>query len=923
MDSYCTEEDQDFLDTADENINLFTIYQRHGSPDSFLKRSDVVYARSLALDVAAQHTFLKFECDIDGCVVELLDLSKVDIAVRHITFFPRGLADIAQLKTLLKKHLDLTVYSKNERLNFGHCVGFQLFYEFGWECWIGLIPKPMGCSVEMRKDIIKEFSFQQFNVLKSKLQKKLLAYVLQKKALKTLSKNDLNEIGKITVLPDDRQTILLALQGVLDSFENSEFELICFCFRFGEKMSNGLSLKEFGRDNIRKLTVHSAVNISSELDIDLFWSMGGLQSIVGSRGVLSTCLSFKDCGNFQSNLDGRLLDISHELRSICRQPDKLRFVQLYEDVPHKMPKTRFHPVSGLIAGGICFSKPTSDAFSKDAIHYISTLESNILATVRGTCRLEFVSELCVIPDVVDASYCIDLDQLEKVLSKKPLLVPLPKECLHCIRQLGLWVVKELKEIYQTFKKTGNISAIWRSYQFELAMEKLLWGHPLCLRSRIYSINLGPGEQAPSRSLTDTLGFLALDHSTSCMYTEDSIPSTAIWTSSESVAKMIQRSTGLHDHIEGCYPVIGRRLVYSLLKDLFEVGDMGGYCRFENFLTELQNRESKFHVVGVIRFKQLLQILCDKRRISFPMVYGGLCHLVVNNGIPLANIIEEGFRELSLTHFPAIEVFDVHHHPVLKWSRRCNFWKITDTEGISGDAIQSTSLLSDLVKNELERRRLIFASKLKKTDSTLPWICLCQKKLAREKLTDEDLLVTLAFVSCIAFIMQGWFVDFDSFSKLIRELPVSQSRLKHLEILSKFLIPGYNQHEVYRLHWSIPHKIKVTELDKTKPKAHPSDDRSIEFESTKVNDDVFDNRTTDDANLEIVQEVQTREVTCLPVEVYKKKRWTPIELEILHNLHSNTQNKSIPELYNAFKQACLGRGIPFRTFCAFEMRFRRL
>ena len=88
-----------------------------------------------------------------------------------------------------------------------------------------------------------------------------------------------------------------------------------------------------------------ALTLEVEHPIKLFWSKQGLEAIVRGRGTLITAYSFSKCGNYQSNLDGKLLRISPGLRSVCRQHESLIFVQLYADTPHVYPLCRFHPVS--------------------------------------------------------------------------------------------------------------------------------------------------------------------------------------------------------------------------------------------------------------------------------------------------------------------------------------------------------------------------------------------------------------------------------------------------------------------------------------------------------------------------------------------------------------------------------------------------
>ena len=155
----------------------------------------------------------------------------------------------------------------------------------------------------------------------------------------------------------------------------SGFRAVIFCFRFGEKNTGGVSLSEFEEVGVSRVTVHSAINLESDV-MELFWSTSGIHEVVGRRGMLYTCASFTDCGNYRSNLDGRVLDISKELRSVCFQVNKLRFVQLFADLAHRRPRVRFHPVTGCIAVGMVFPKETSAAFKRGARSYLSALETN-------------------------------------------------------------------------------------------------------------------------------------------------------------------------------------------------------------------------------------------------------------------------------------------------------------------------------------------------------------------------------------------------------------------------------------------------------------------------------------------------------------------------------------------------------------------
>lgn len=58
-----------------------------------------------------QETFLHIVNDIDGCVVELNSLSAISLPVRHITLCPKDSSSLFKVKSVLKKHVDLTRYS--------------------------------------------------------------------------------------------------------------------------------------------------------------------------------------------------------------------------------------------------------------------------------------------------------------------------------------------------------------------------------------------------------------------------------------------------------------------------------------------------------------------------------------------------------------------------------------------------------------------------------------------------------------------------------------------------------------------------------------------------------------------------------------------------------------------------------------------
>ena len=911
-------EDQDddgLFEVMEENESFQHLFNAHCSVESFMHRENPVCVRSSTADDAEQDSFLKFLPDVDGCVLELSNWNAVDMPVRHLKVcnnFPRD------IYSLLKKHIDLSKYSERQLSNFRKSLGFQLFYECGWEGWVGVIPRVVSSIRDLTKEAYREMSCEFFQRVRSKFQRNLFS--VKDLIGRTLAKNDLNDVRKIFVLPDDSSVILNEFQKSIDEAEiDRNFEVINFCFRFGDKATGGVSLTNFKTELIEKMTIHCAVDISSD-EMELMWSRAGVQDIVGERGVLHSCLSFRDCVCYQSNIDGKLMDISPNLRQIVQQPDRFRFVQLYVDSPHRRPHTRFNPVSGTIAGGMVYPKPTADAFERDAKKYISTLDSNFRLMTNASCRLEFVCEVKT-KDTVLATDCLYMEKLRCLLRTHPMLVPFEKGTYKIIQSIGLWITKMLKTLLDQFQATGNIEAIWKAFQLELAAEKILWGYPLCFRSHPYSVGLGPGKLHPSFSLTDQLGFLAFSGWSSSMGSEDSIPPCEIWTRSPLICEKIKRSVGMHDVLSSGPCVLGRRLLHAQIKDLYEASKAGTCVRYEEYQQDLHSDITrKMRVNSCISVKQIVTLLCRKRRVNHHMIFAALCKILEGSRHELGSILEAGFQEIDLKHFPAIQNYDENGHAVLTWNWRAGLWKLVDSEQLAN---QSSAFLTSMVKAQLEVRGLVYASRLKSArDITFPWIEKSTRKLKSEKLDDNKLIDVLCFVSCVALMMNGWYVDYSHLEKLLIELPLNQNKLKGLEIQSKLLMVGFNKFKLFRLHHTIPHQILTVSKAADSQRKTVENESRICTDSERIESNPSLNAIDDEMEVNMAR-IEKRQPLCLPLETGGiKRKWGADELEILHDVNRKKKNK-LEEKYETFKAECVSKNIPFRTKKAFKVKLSRL
>jgi hypothetical protein len=494
--------------------------------------------------------------------------------------------------------------------------------------------------------------------------------------------------------------------------------------------------------------------------------------------------------------------------------------------------------------------------------------------------------------------------------------------MKCVKGVGLALVSEMSGLLDKFSCTGNIEATWQAFQLELAVERMLWGKPLCFRSQALSVNLGPGQLSPGRSRTDYLGFLALDRWTACMANEDSLPPCSIWTASDAMAGKIRRSAGIHDIMQSSSFVLGRRLLDTLIRDLFEVGKLGVLIRFEEFKEELfSEKATKLRVTGAVTVNQLALILSGKRRLPVAMAYGNIYDLLEKSNVNIQSVLKDGLVELGLYYFPAVQTSDSHRHAVLNWFSRCGLWKIIGREENDSESSSSAEVLSMLVVAELERRRIVYASKFKKVPNKLPWIEVCCRKLSREKLSDEDLVRELSFISCVALLMNHWYVDYGCMEELMRQMPLHQYRLRDLEILSPFLLSHMNKYKVFRLHHSIPFKFIEKEMQSS---CKESEEPEESDENAKVEIEASSNQIPDDEVIVENEDICLLAPRCLPVGVNCYTRWTSKEIEILHDvLSEKNENVQLTSLYESFKQKCIGNGVSFRTFKAFKHKVSRV
>ena len=220
-------------------------------------------------------------------------------------------------------------------------VGTTIFTDGSWEYVLCLLPT-LDNHIPSDKSVISRLTLTWITDVKLQLRGRLMESIPGGRIRQTIDKNNINDVSQIFILPGDCASVLEMFQESIDAVVTPQgFREVLFSFRFGEKSQKRVYLPIRDSDAVSKVCVHVGVSIEPCDDSkSLFWSRTGLETVTGKRGTLTTACALYECANYQSNLDGRALDVSRELRGVSVFPEKVQFIPLYTDVPHCYPKTR-------------------------------------------------------------------------------------------------------------------------------------------------------------------------------------------------------------------------------------------------------------------------------------------------------------------------------------------------------------------------------------------------------------------------------------------------------------------------------------------------------------------------------------------------------------------------------------------------------
>lgn len=925
--SHIEEEGSDLIATAMENSESFleTWRPHGGSTASFLNDRDVNYIalHSTNIPLGEQERLLHASFDIDGLVVRLEGFSGVKMPLHRMHLEVER--NMVRIYHKIKKHMRLSSFSASARACMEASFGLVVFRELGFEVSVALLPHATletGAhdSARRNRKIYSEF----FSAFKEMTESAFQGADVADKGRPTLRKNALNDTSFWDIVGSDQAYVLRVLDEALSTVERPRgLEAVVVCWRFGQKEERPVKVSEmFARESIVDMSVHSAVNITCK-DMLLFWSRGGLQRLVGRRGTFYSAMSFCEAANFQSNVNGSAMDVKEDLRTIAAYVEGLRFVQLYADLPHRWPfAIGGHPVSGCIATMGLLHPATRGRLRREAAAFINVMRDNAVKIESpSAARIEIVTAIpgnMVDNESVSARDFFNVEQIRHMLDRYPVVVPFSdvaprgggERVRRRLTEVATFLVDELGAMLEEKGERGGFRAAWRSLQFEVALERLFRGKMFRPESAQLSINLGPGNDPTDRSATSSRGFLCLEHYSSCAVNEDCPPPVHLWTRNVSEGERICRAFAFADSVDAGQNAVGAKMLVAFLLDV-KHANLSGSTLF----TSLKSSAGVPHwsrLVGAISVQQLASdLLAYVGRMRYPHVCRRLAEIAAEAGLNVKAAIELGLHEGGFTYFPRIRMHDASRNTKVAWNNVDVVELLApDGSGASLDAVGYR--LSGDVVSLLEVQRFAYARTLQplRDASELPWIVAALKKLEGENVGEQQMVDLLAYLTCIAMLMNGLYIDYSKLANLHLDMKGWPGRMRRLEILSKFEVPGFNRVRLSRLHSSMPWRIGRNVLTEA-PVARK---RAVEEEDVEQQEEGGDEGVPPDREQRVVAMPARHVPSC-----ESKRAWSAAEVEILRQVE-DWPGRSIDERYSAYLKLCNERQIPHRTWRAFKYKY---
>lgn len=362
-------------------------------PANILFRSEPIRIRDCTIPRVSQTLWYDYDYDVDGIVATFKRFSDILVSFTYLGILPREKFSLISVYNIVRKHLPLANYSKRGLECLRWSVSTKICEGDGFEFHLALLPKPQWTRFKQTNEaLLQKCQYDYYDSFRNHFSACIKSLPPADISRGTFKKNSIINVRRWRVLPDDRQLVLELLDEALQlTPHGEEFEVSILAFQLGQHDTSDEIIVEAFDVKKATISIHAAITISSNFfDQHLLWSRFGLQEIVGDRGTFTTALTLSSCANFQTNLDGRLIDITPELRQICKTPHFLNFIQFYADTPH-MSSSHIHPTFGCIVSTGILHKEILKSMEKRSKEYLDLCEENCLKLFKVNARVEIVA----------------------------------------------------------------------------------------------------------------------------------------------------------------------------------------------------------------------------------------------------------------------------------------------------------------------------------------------------------------------------------------------------------------------------------------------------------------------------------------------------------------------------------------------------
>lgn len=850
--------------------------------------------------------------DVDGLVMELKRLTGL-LAMVHYVLLPEVQAHMLKYSYhIVKKHFDLTASTPEGIQALRNSVCHTLGYvDGGYHLSLVFLP---SCLKDPDTRLFKRpwynsHACELLNNIRHTFQFLLSQASVKDKCRPTLQKQISSETSSFHVLPQDCYYIYSLLDQAITGSTGCDFiRPALFLTRFGQKLNDNLDLTDVvAPAEVASLSVHLACTVSArDTEIHTLFSRFGLENLVGSRGSLYSVLGMHEATNYQTDLDHLPLTLSDSLLRVLKDDGRLTFLQLYVDSPHVHLKMPFkHPVSGtIVTCGLSHPQFQKALLSRAEMYVMHMKDLKEKLVSQLSLRIEQVR---LYEDWVPTAICPGEHFCEPalfaMLGENALVIPFSERAyehglLSTLSRVLDHVVTELWRLYMTSEGVARYDACWKSFQIELLLEELFYGHPLSTGDYSISVSLGTNTVNP-KSLTHTRGFIGLAPHTSAS-AGDEPPPLHHWTRDDLQRMRIERIFPLCQTLDATPAVIGSVLLKLLLCDIY---------RRNTQIPILALSADK--PPGRLAGSQKLEVLCENLSIqkSFPapLTFGRARLILVRAGIDVKSCLMQGFREENLKFFPSFLFRNPKGAHKIFWNTRD--YMVLEFEG-SALLLSSVANATLKVCTEIERRSLAFNRYLEKyRECGMIWMAKVLRRLPVQ-LGGELHLKVITFVSCVAMIMNGDYVDYQHLRTLLEEMSphVTQAMLQKFLIQSKFSLPKVYNFLVYKLHETIEYRVQQ------KPKVIPvvKKKEAAEMEQQQPYEDV---QAVDDQDN--IRPMMRSEHRTLPANT--QRQWTEEEA-LLINVDPQVKDKAA---YAMYVKTCHEKQVAIRTFKSFQGKRRRI